>query len=206
MRGKRNPHALVHDQARYHGRVGLRKIDGGAIAGACRVPAHRLRLGRARKRCFRCRRSQTRFSIDLGSMFAVRTGRWTGWPWAGRFFPRPEDRRWLEDLVHPEVFSVWRTEFAQAPESDWVVEVPLLFEKGLENWFDFTVCVALSGPRQYLRLERRGLSRELAEQRISTQLLLATKLELADFVIWNDGSSAFLDAQVATLASLVRSD
>lgn len=143
-----------------------------------------------------------RFGVDVrgadGKVDRMALGR--------QVFSRPEDRRWLEDLVHPEVFSVWRTEFAQAPESDWVVEVPLLFEKGLENWFDFTVCVALSGPRQYLRLERRGLSRELAEQRISTQLLLATKLELADFVIWNDGSSAFLDAQVATLASLVRSD
>lgn len=124
---------------------------------------------------------------------------------ARRVFARPEDRKWLEELVHPGVFSVWRTEFELAPESDWVVEVPLLFETGLENWFDFTVCVALSRPRQYSRLEQRGLSRELAEQRIAAQLLLATKLELADFVIWNDGSSAFLDAQVGTLASLIRS-
>lgn len=120
-------------------------------------------------------------------------------------FANPDDRRWLEDLVHPEVFAAWRTEFETAPAADWAVEVPLLFEKGLENWFDFTVCVALSPQQQFVRLERRGLSRGLAEQRISTQFSLATKMELADFVVWNDGSSEFLEAQVGSLSAVVRS-
>ena len=78
----------------------------------------------------------------------------------------------------------------------WAVEVPLLFEKGLENWFDFTVCVACAPDQQLARLEQRGLPRGLAGQRISTQLPLERKIELADFVLWNEGSPEFLQNEI----------
>jgi dephospho-CoA kinase len=118
---------------------------------------------------------------------------------AARVFSSEEELRWLEDLIHPLVFARWRAAFAAAPEVDWAVEVPLLFEKGLENWFDFTVCVASSPPQQLARLEQRGLSRSLAEQRISKQLPLAHKIELADFVLWNDGPPEFLQDEIDRL-------
>jgi dephospho-CoA kinase len=56
--------------------------------------------------------------------------------------------------------------------------------------------VACSTRQQIVRLERRGLSPELAEQRISKQLPLARKIELADKVLWNDGTVSFLQAQI----------
>lgn len=110
---------------------------------------------------------------------------------------------WLEACVHPRLYAVWRTAFAAEPSLKWVVEVPLLFEKGLENWFDFTVCVSTSSPRQFARLLERGLTRSLAEQRISKQLPLVQKSELADFVLSNDGSPDFLRDQVARLITAV---
>ena len=118
---------------------------------------------------------------------------------ARRVFSVDAERLWLEDLVHPKVITAWREAFGTAPEGNWVVEVPLLFEKGLENWFDFTVCVALASEEQFTRLEQRGLSRVLAGQRISKQLPLTRKIELSDFVLWNQGSPGFLEAQVARL-------
>jgi dephospho-CoA kinase len=48
-------------------------------------------------------------------------------------------------------------------------------------------------------LAQRGLDRALAEQRISKQLPLARKIEWSDLVLWNDGSPAFLKAQVDRL-------
>lgn len=110
-------------------------------------------------------------------------------------------RRWLEDLVHPRLFARWRTLLAAAPATHWVIEAPLLFEKQLENWFDFILCVASDLPTQLLRLEQRGLSRALAEQRISKQLPLARKIELADFVLLNDGTPDFLEQQIDRLLS-----
>ena len=118
---------------------------------------------------------------------------------AARVFVNDGERLWLEELTHPLLFSRWRSAFAAEPSANWVVEVPLLFEKRLEIWFDFTICVASAPAQQLARLEQRGLSRALAEQRISKQLPLAHKIELADFVLWNDGTLPFLEAQISRL-------
>lgn len=118
---------------------------------------------------------------------------------AARVFGDDAERIWLEELTHPAVFAHWRAAFVAEPSALWAVEVPLLFEKALENWFDFTVCVACAPRQQLARLEQRGLPRVLAGQRISKQLPLARKIELSDFVLWNDGSAGFLEAQVDRL-------
>ena len=118
---------------------------------------------------------------------------------AQRVFADDGERLWLEALTHPPLLARWRELLAAAPTGAWVIEVPLLFEKELENWFDFTICVACAPAQQLARLEQRGLPHALAEQRISKQLPLARKIELADFVLWNDGSVQFLQDQVTAL-------
>ena len=120
---------------------------------------------------------------------------------AARVFADDTERVWLEELTHPVLFGIWRETLAAAPEARWAIEVPLLFEKALENWFDFTVCVACAPEQQLARLEQRGLPRVLAGQRISKQLPLARKIELSDFVLWNDGSPAFFQAEVDRLVA-----
>lgn len=118
-----------------------------------------------------------------------------------RVFGDPESLRLLESIVHPEVRRRWRHKVDEAPEAFWVVEIPLLFEKDLHKLVDFTVCVACSVDLQFVRLEQRGVSRTLAEQRISQQLPLARKIELSDFVLSNDGTLEFLALQVKHLVS-----
>jgi dephospho-CoA kinase len=109
------------------------------------------------------------------------------------------ERHWLEQLVHPLVFERWRLLLGSDPFARWVVEVPLLFEKQLENWFDFIVCVTCAPAQQLTRLEQRGLTRAHAAQRISKQLPLARKIVLSDFVLLNDGSPEFLQKQIDLL-------
>jgi dephospho-CoA kinase len=124
---------------------------------------------------------------------------------ARRAFADDTERTWLEELTHPLVFALWREALGADRAASWVVEVPLLFEKSLEKWFDFIVCVACAPQQQLARLESRGLTSTVAGQRISKQLPLARKIELSDFVLWNDGSAEFLRAQVYHLAdSLAR--
>ena len=122
---------------------------------------------------------------------------------ASKVFGDDAERIWLEELIHPVVFEVWRQALTAEPDAKWAVEVPLLFEKGLENWFDFTICVACSPLQQLARLEQRGLPRALAGQRISKQLPLARKIELSDIVLWNDGSAVFLEAEVDNLVDVL---
>ena len=109
------------------------------------------------------------------------------------------EREKLESWVHPRLFARWRELLHNLEGEKWVVEVPLLFEKELEIWFDFIVCVASSAEVQLTRLSERGIPHALAEQRISKQWPLARKQELADMVIWNDGSLKFLREQVGLL-------
>lgn len=122
---------------------------------------------------------------------------------AQHVFANDEMRDWLEGLLHPKLYSHWREILATAPNALWLVEVPLLFEKGLENWFDFTVCVATSSLHQLARLKERGITQALAEQRISKQLPLAQKIEKADFVLTNDGTPHALRLQVAQLVGML---
>ncbi|OHE80930.1 MAG: dephospho-CoA kinase [Verrucomicrobia bacterium RIFCSPLOWO2_12_FULL_64_8] len=118
---------------------------------------------------------------------------------AHRVFADSTGLVWLENLIHPKLFEYWRRVFAKDRTKSWVVEVPLLFEKSLQNWFDFTICVASHPAVQFARLEQRGIPLPLARQRISKQLPLARKIESADFVLWNDGSTGFLRQQVDLL-------
>lgn len=120
---------------------------------------------------------------------------------AKRVFGDDADRLWLEALTHPRVFAAWDRAFATEPGARWVVEVPLLYEKGLENRFDFVVCVATSSAPQLARLHSRGVPSDLARPRIAKQLALPRKIAAADHVLLNDGSLAFLREQVTWLAN-----
>jgi dephospho-CoA kinase len=123
---------------------------------------------------------------------------------AEKVFNDPAALAWLEDLLHPRLLTRWREVLAGSRDTAFIVEVPLLFEKGLENWFDFTVCVTTDSELQLRRLEQRGIPRDQARQRIAQQMPLARKCELADFVLLNDGSPQFLREQVDTLAARLR--
>jgi dephospho-CoA kinase len=120
---------------------------------------------------------------------------------AGMVFPDAAALEWLENLLHPGVRAHCEKTIAAFHGKAFVVEVPLLFEKGLENWFDFTVCVTADSRQQLHRLQQRGIPPELASQRIARQLPLTRKCELADYVLLNDGSVQFLREQVRQLAA-----
>jgi dephospho-CoA kinase len=106
---------------------------------------------------------------------------------------------WLEALLHPRLQAHWEGVYAAAQGERFIVEVPLLYEKGLEKKFDFTVCVSTTSALQLQRLEQRGVPPGIARQRLAKQLPLARKCELADFVLLNDGSLDFLRDQVREL-------
>lgn len=119
-------------------------------------------------------------------------------------FAEADERRWWESVVHPRVGALWRARVAADPDAEWVIEVPLLFEAGLEKGFDFVVCVGANPSVQLARAVARGMTQAQAGQRIASQLPLASKLHLAHAVLWNDGTRDFLRAQVATLAAELR--
>ena len=118
---------------------------------------------------------------------------------AKRVFSHEGDLKWLEELLHPLVRESWQASIAQAPNANWLVEIPLLFEKRLETRFDLTVCVVSPPDVAADRMVARAYTEEQIEQRRKQQMPLEEKMELADFLISNAGSLEFLKQQTTRL-------
>ncbi|HYM54473.1 MAG TPA: dephospho-CoA kinase [Solirubrobacteraceae bacterium] len=127
---------------------------------------------------------------------------------AERAFASPEDRTWLEGLVWPLVgarVAGW-LERARAQEPApraAVVEVPLLFEAGLESLYDATIAVVTDERVRQARAAERGHA--LSDERAARQLSQEEKARRATFVVRNDGSEEDLERELsAVLAKLGR--
>jgi len=116
-------------------------------------------------------------------------------------FSDPKELDWLEGLLHPLVRRHWSALLAANPRQNWVVEIPLLFEKNLASEFDLTLCIASSTALQATRLAARGLSPVEIAARQSRQWPLQQKIELADRVVFNDGSLDFLRREIVYFAA-----
>ena len=114
-------------------------------------------------------------------------------------FADSQQREWLEGLLHPLVRKRWTSALDEEPDKNWVVEIPLLFEKKLEKDFDLVVCLSSSRENQLKRLQSRGMNEADAEARIASQAPQAEKIEKSDFVLTNTGSLNFLRKQFQIL-------
>lgn len=122
---------------------------------------------------------------------------------AKRVFGTTAEIQWLEHLLHPMVRQAWVTELNRAPDADWLVEIPLLFEKRLETHFDFIVCVISPPAVVEDRMVARGYTGAEIEQRRQRQMPLEEKARRSDFVISNAGSLEFLNLQTTRLIDLL---
>jgi dephospho-CoA kinase len=106
---------------------------------------------------------------------------------AERVFGDDEARGWLEQTLWPRVgerVAAWRAEVGDDRVA--VVEVPLLFESGMEGAFDRTIAVVANEEVREDRALARGHA--LVAERTGRQLTQAEKAERADFTVRNDGS------------------
>jgi dephospho-CoA kinase len=110
---------------------------------------------------------------------------------AGRAFATDEDRAWLEGLLWPlvrERVGAWRQglEDVSPPPRAAVVEVPLLFESGMERAYDATIAVVADEDVRAQRAGSRG-HQALAE-RSARQMSQKEKAQRATYVVVNDGT------------------
>lgn len=112
-------------------------------------------------------------------------------------FGNPQRRKTLNDIVHPRVESIVRTEIQKHKELGTkiiVLDVPLLFETGFIDLVDKTVVVYTTYKKQKERLmERERIDKEYAELKINSQIPLNRKVDLADYVI--DNSTSILNTR-----------
>jgi dephospho-CoA kinase len=110
---------------------------------------------------------------------------------AERVFGDEEARAWLEGELWPRVgqrMAEWKQEVEalEPAPSAAVVEVPLLFESGMEAVFDATIAVVAD---EAVREERAGARGHAAvAEREGRQLSQTEKAQRADFEVRNDGT------------------
>ncbi len=124
---------------------------------------------------------------------------------AARAFAREEDREWLEQLLWPLVgarVAEWLQGVrASRPAGGGprvaVVEVPLLFEAGMEKLYDATIVVISAEPVRRERAARRG--HVLPQERAARQLSQQEKARRATFVVHNDGTLQELEHELSVV-------
>ena len=115
-------------------------------------------------------------------------------------FEQPEQRKWLEGYLWPKVgerIMAWRTSLDRSdqPPRAAVVEVPLLFESGMEAAFDHTIAVTAEDDLRAERIGARGHTG--AASRESRQLTQDEKAERADYAVRNDASIEELEHELS---------
>jgi dephospho-CoA kinase len=115
-------------------------------------------------------------------------------------FADEQERRWLEGQIWPLVgaeVAAWlgRARAADPPPRAAVVEVPLLFEAGLEGIYDATIAVVSDEQLRAARAADRG--HELVDERAARQLSQQEKAARASYVVHNDGTVEELEAQLS---------
>lgn len=130
---------------------------------------------------------------------------------AARVFADAEERRWLEGVLWPMVgdeMAGWLTRVRAPPAGEArpraaIVEIPLLFESGMEAAFDATIAVVADEALRAKRAATRGHARE--EDRAARQLPQEEKARRATYTVRNDGSTAELERELsAVLEKLIR--
>jgi dephospho-CoA kinase len=117
-------------------------------------------------------------------------------------FSTAESRAWLEALIWPlvrERVGEWRRQCEHAPKPPraLVVEVPLLFEAGLESVYDTTIAVIAD---EHLRRERAGSrAHESLAEREARQLSQTEKAARATYVVVNDGDVRELERKLSSV-------
>ena len=109
-----------------------------------------------------------------------------------------DELRWLESVTHPKVGEKvleWRQGLGSDVELA-VVEVPLLFEAGMEGIFDGVLAV-LAGDRRGVWLQARGDAG--IDGRTGRQLTEEEKAERATWVVENDGTLEDLEAKLGAM-------
>lgn len=118
---------------------------------------------------------------------------------ASTVFQDQAARKQLELIIHPRVRAVWENRIEQWREQKrpvGVVVIPLLFEVGVQDSFDAVLCVASTASTQRSRLRGRNWSDDQIAARIAAQMDIAQKMDLADHVLWNEGTPDQLGEQL----------
>jgi dephospho-CoA kinase len=122
----------------------------------------------------------------------------------------PGMRKKVEGLLHPKILEQMMIQISTADYKDVkavAVEVPLLFESGMDKFFDVTIVVVARDQDLVKRITERDQVKESeAKKMLCLQMSQEDKTARADHIIFNSGTSAELFESVDNLFNNIQKE
>jgi dephospho-CoA kinase len=117
----------------------------------------------------------------------------------------------MEDILHPQILIEMVSQMENAgyegKEKAVAVEVPLLFESGMDEQFDITIVVTANDPDLVKRIsDRDKVTKSNAQKMLDLQMSQEEKTARADYCIFNRGTSAELFESVDNLFDKIQKE
>ncbi len=120
-------------------------------------------------------------------------------------FDHPEDRVWLEQLLHPLIRTEMKVQAEKATSPYCIVVIPLLFETTPNPLINRVLVIDATEEQQIQRTQARdNVARDDVTAILQTQLARQERLTKANDIIHNHGNKSELVAQVARLDDFYR--
>ncbi len=112
-------------------------------------------------------------------------------------FTDETERRWLEDLLHPRIRAAMLAMMKTIAAPYVILAIPLLLETRYTIKTDRILLVDCTLANQIKRLTQRDReTRQLAKRIVQSQAKRALRLEIADDIIYNNGSTILLQKTI----------
>ncbi|SIO05667.1 dephospho-CoA kinase [Salinivibrio sp. ES.052] len=117
-----------------------------------------------------------------------------------RVFNHPDDRQWLDNLLHPLIRTRMIQDCATSNAPYCLLVVPLLVENNLMSLANRVLVVDVDKPTQIARtLARDQVSEQQVQSILAAQASRQQRLDVADDVVDNTQTEVELDRQVDAL-------
>lgn len=114
-------------------------------------------------------------------------------------FNSEEKKKILENILHPLIWLIVEQQVQLSQSQYCIIVVPLLFEGDHQQRFDCTLVVDSTETMQISRVKKRDQrSEDEIRSIIQNQIPRQQRLEMADYVIVNNGDMGSLQRQVKT--------
>ena len=126
-------------------------------------------------------------------------------------FAAPDAKKRLEAITHPRIRERFARTLAELEARDFaglvIFDAPVMIESGNSTAMDRLVVVVTDATTQAQRLTARdALGAAAAEQRIRSQMPVAEKAKLADYVIDNSGDRETTIAEARRVYAALQAD
>jgi len=110
----------------------------------------------------------------------------------------------IEGIIHPAVISEILDEIKGKRNHLIAIEIPLLFETGLDRAFNLNITVVANEKIRVKRLIKRGMGLSDIKRRIKNQMADEIKIASSDIVIYNNASKEELKKEVCFLIGSIK--